>query len=96
MGIVYTPQPIVDWMCVSVQRTLQTQWGKSLATPGVKILDPCTGTGNFVVNLMGRISTVDFARQIQRRFVGQRDHAAALYHRFGQHRTHVFRENRRR
>ncbi len=59
MGIVYTPQPIVDWMCASVERTLMKQWGKTLATPDVQILDPCTGTGNFIVNLMGRIPEFD-------------------------------------
>jgi len=55
MGIVYTPQPIVDWMCASVDKVLASEFGKSLSTPGVKLLDPCTGTGNFVVNLMRRI-----------------------------------------
>ncbi|MBW3634903.1 MAG: N-6 DNA methylase, partial [Armatimonadetes bacterium] len=55
MGIVYTPQPLVDWMCASVERVLQDEFGVSLATPDVKILDPCTGTGNFIVNLMRRI-----------------------------------------
>ena len=65
MGIVYTPQPIVDWMCASVERTLQTQWGKTLATTDVKILDPCTGTGNFVVNLMGRIPRADLPAKYQ-------------------------------
>ncbi len=59
MGIVYTPQPIVDWMCASVERVLMQQWGKTLATPDVQILDPCTGTGNFLINLMGRISPLD-------------------------------------
>jgi len=55
MGIVYTPQPIVDWMCASVDKVLASEFGHSLSTPGVKLLDPCTGTGNFVVNLMRRI-----------------------------------------
>jgi predicted helicase len=59
MGIVYTPQEIVDWMCASTERVLQTEFGKTLATPNVKILDPCTGTGNFIVNLLGRIPDVD-------------------------------------
>ena len=57
MGIVYTPQEIVDWMCASVQRVLQIEFGKQLETPGVKILDPCVGTGNFLVNILGRIPT---------------------------------------
>ncbi len=56
MGIVYTPQEIVDWMCASVERVLESEWGSNLSTPGVQILDPCTGTGNFLVNVMRRIA----------------------------------------
>src|SRR5579884_891549 len=55
-GIVYTPQEIVDFMCASVEVVLQREFGLSLSTPGVQILDPCVGTGNFIVNLLQRIS----------------------------------------
>ncbi len=55
-GIVYTPQPIVDFMCASVDAVLQREFGSSLSTEGVRILDPCVGTGNFMVNLLRRIS----------------------------------------
>ena len=55
LGIVYTPQEIVDFMCASVEQVLQDEFGKKLSDPGVNILDPCTGTGNFVVNLLRRI-----------------------------------------
>ena len=55
-GIVYTPQEIVDFMCQSVADVLQSEFGLELGGPGVTILDPCTGTGNFVVNLLKRIS----------------------------------------
>jgi len=54
-GIVYTPQEIVDFMCASVAEVLEAEFGKKLGDPGVHILDPCTGTGNFIVNLVGRI-----------------------------------------
>ena len=59
MGIVYTPQPIVDWMCASVDRVLQEQFGQSLSTRGVRIIDGCVGTGNFIVNLLRRINGRD-------------------------------------
>lgn len=59
MGIVYTPQEIVDFMCASVEEVLQTEFGKSLSTHGVKILDPCVGTGNFIVNILRRINRKD-------------------------------------
>jgi len=58
-GIVYTPQPIVDFMCASVVEVLQTEFGKSLGDKDVVILDPCTGTGNFIVNLLRRASRRD-------------------------------------
>lgn len=51
-GIVYTPQEIVNFMLASVEYLLKTEFGSSLSTPGVKILDPATGTGNFIVNLL--------------------------------------------
>ena len=54
-GIIYTPQEIVDFMCASVGEVLEQEFGKKLGDPGVNILDPCTGTGNFIVNLMRRI-----------------------------------------
>ncbi|HPU85414.1 MAG TPA: N-6 DNA methylase, partial [Candidatus Latescibacteria bacterium] len=61
-GIVYTPQPIVDFMCASVEQVLKDEFGLSLGSPGVQILDPCTGTGSFIVNLLGRIPPTDLKR----------------------------------
>ncbi|BCL82183.1 TIR domain-containing protein [Ktedonobacteria bacterium brp13] len=55
LGIVYTPQEIVDFMCASVEEVLQREFGTSIAEPGVQILDPATGTGSFIVNLLHRI-----------------------------------------
>lgn len=45
-GIVYTPREIVDYMCNSVEQALKEEFGFTLASPEVVILDPCTGTGN--------------------------------------------------
>lgn len=57
LGIVYTPQPIVDFMVASAERLLAHQkFGKSLAHKNVHILDGFTGTGNFIVNIMQFIS----------------------------------------
>lgn len=58
-GIVYTPQPIVDFMVRSVDHLLKAEFGQSLASPGVHLLDPFTGTGNFVVNAMQHIPATD-------------------------------------
>ncbi len=62
MGIVYTPQPIVDFMCASVAEVLEKEFGKSLGDKDVYLLDPCTGTGNFIVNLIRRIPKKDLPR----------------------------------
>ena len=62
MGIVYTPQPIVDFMCASVAEVLETEFGKSLSSRDVYLIDPCTGTGNFMVNLLRRIPKRDLPR----------------------------------
>ena len=51
-GIVYTPQPIVDFMVNSVKHILETEFGRSLSDTGVHIIDPFVGTGNFIVRLM--------------------------------------------
>jgi len=61
-GIVYTPQEIVDFMCASVAEVLETEFKLTLGSPGVNILDPCTGTGNFIVNLIRRIPKKDLPR----------------------------------
>ena len=42
-------------MCNSVEQALKEHFGYTLASPEVVILDPCTGTGNFIVNLIERI-----------------------------------------
>ena len=54
-GIVYTPQPIVDFMVKSVAHVLQTGFGRSLSDEGVHIIDAFVGTGNFIVRLMREI-----------------------------------------
>ena len=54
-GIVYTPQPIVSFMVRSVEDILKREFGKSLSSHGVHILDPFVGTGNFLVRVMQEI-----------------------------------------
>jgi len=51
-GIVYTPQPLAGFMVASIEHVLQDVFKTSLADKDVHILDPFTGTGNFIVNLM--------------------------------------------
>ena len=54
-GIVYTPQPIVDFMVKSVEDILQKEFDRSLSDSDVHILDPFVGTGNFIVRVMQEI-----------------------------------------
>ena len=56
-GIVYTPQPIVDFMVRSVEEVLKSKFGKSLSDENVHILDPFVGTGNFITRIMQQIKT---------------------------------------
>jgi predicted helicase len=56
LGIVYTPQPIVEFMVKSVEVLLRQEFGLSLGSKGVHIIDPFVGTGNFIVRIMRHIS----------------------------------------
>jgi len=55
-GIVYTPQEIVNFMVSSLEIILKEEFGKSLNEPGVQILDPFVGTGNFILRVMRSLS----------------------------------------
>lgn len=52
MGIVYTPNEIVDYILYATDRMLRQEFGESMGTPGVHILDPFSGTGTFIANLI--------------------------------------------
>lgn len=54
-GIVYTPQPIVDFMVNSVQEILKQEFNQDLSNENVHVLDPFTGTGNFILRVMQEI-----------------------------------------
>ena len=52
LGVVYTPNEIVRFMIESVDYLLHKYFDKYLEDPGVEILDPATGTGTFVCDLI--------------------------------------------
>jgi len=52
LGIVYTPVEVVDFIIHSVNDLLQQEFGQTLGSPGVHILDPFTGTGTFITRLL--------------------------------------------
>ena len=62
-GIVYTPQPIVDFMGKSVEHILQTEFDRSLSDTGVHIIDPFVGTGNFIVHIMQALDPISLERK---------------------------------
>lgn len=65
LGIVYTPNEIVDFIIHSVNDILVDEFGTSLSDEGVHVLDPFTGTGTFIVRLLqsGLIKPHDLARK---------------------------------
>ncbi len=52
LGIVYTPNEIVKFMIESTDYLTHKHFNKLLADPNVEILDPATGTGTFVTELI--------------------------------------------
>ncbi|MGO6748788.1 DEAD/DEAH box helicase [Rhizobium ruizarguesonis] len=52
LGIVYTPVEVVDFILHSVNDVLQQEFGQTLGSQGVHILDPFTGTGTFITRLL--------------------------------------------
>jgi predicted helicase len=63
LGIVYTPVEVVDFIIHSVNDVLQSEFGQSLGSKGVHIIDPFTGTGTFITRLLqsGLISKDELA-----------------------------------
>lgn len=57
LGIVYTPNEIVKFMIESTDYLLHKHFDKYLEDKGVEILDPATGTGTFITDI------IDFIRK---------------------------------
>ncbi|WP_281016506.1 type ISP restriction/modification enzyme [Minwuia sp. IMCC3077] len=52
LGIVYTPVEVVDFIIHSVNDVLKRDFGQTLGSEGVHIIDPFTGTGTFITRLL--------------------------------------------
>lgn len=52
LGVVYTPTETVRFIVEGCDWLAQRHFGKRLADPELDILDPCTGTGTFIVELL--------------------------------------------
>ena len=55
LGVVYTPNEVVDFIIRGTDWLLQKHFGKTLADNNVNILDPATGTGTFITNLINHL-----------------------------------------
>ena len=55
LGVVYTPNEVVDFIIRGTDWLLQKHFGKTLGDRNVNILDPATGTGTFITNLISHL-----------------------------------------
>ncbi len=61
LGVWYTPREVVRYMVARVDRSLRDDLGiaKGLADENVYVLDPCCGTGAFLVETLRRIAETE-------------------------------------
>ena len=52
VGIVYTPVELVDFIVKSADEVLRAEFGQTLGSEGVHIIDPFVGTGTFITRLL--------------------------------------------
>lgn len=52
LGIVYTPVEVVDFIIHSINDVLKAEFGQTLGSDDVHIIDPFTGTGTFITRLL--------------------------------------------
>ena len=52
LGVVYTPNEVVRFMVESTDYLTEKHFGKTLADKNVEILDPATGTGTFITEII--------------------------------------------
>ena len=52
LGVVYTPNEVVDFIIRGADHLLKKHFGRGLADKNVQILDPATGTGTFITSLI--------------------------------------------
>ena len=60
-GVVYTPLAIVRFMIEATDSLLYKYFNKTFASKNVKVLDPCSGTGIFMSELIEHIPVKDLA-----------------------------------
>jgi hypothetical protein len=58
LGVWYTPREVVRYMVARVDQVLREELGLAdgLAAPNVYVLDPCCGTGSYLIEVLNRIA----------------------------------------
>ena len=84
LGVWYTPPEVVRYMVARVDAALRTELGiaDGLADPNVFVLDPCTGTGAYVAEVLRQIAATHTAKG-EEALLGQEVKEAALNRVFG-------------
>lgn len=65
LGVVYTPNEVVSFMVAGVNALSVKYFDKTISENGVEILDPATGTGTFVCELLERMHPRDLKYKYQ-------------------------------
>ena len=65
LGIVYTPNEVVRFMIESTDYLTYEHFSKTLGDKGVEILDPATGTGTFITELLEYLPKKTLAHKYQ-------------------------------
>ena len=88
LGIVYTPDEIVNFILYSADEVLQKEFDRSLSDEGVHVLDPFAGAGIFLARLLQSdlIQGSDLERKIPRGVTRQRNCSPRILYRRCQYR----------
>ena len=65
-GVVFTPDPVVDFMNRSIQEILIKHFGVTISDPGVGMHDPFTGAGIYVYRLLANPELVPTERLLEK------------------------------
>ncbi len=65
LGIVYTPNEVVRFMVEAADYLTEKHFGKLLQDEGVVILDPATGTGTFITEIIEYLPKAQLKRKYQ-------------------------------
>jgi predicted helicase len=68
LGVVYTPNEIVDFIIESTNHLLERHFGRVLWDKDVEILDPATGTGTFICNMIDKCPKQDLLYKYKKEF----------------------------